>query len=446
MGGAGARVQFHCAELFGRERASRRGPRYLPAMITDPTAVFFLLAACVTLALLLEARTKIFGALGSALLGILFGMLLSNLGIIPGVSPVYDFLGGPAVSAGIVLILLTVDVRSVVQAGPRMLGAFALGAVGTVVGASLAALLVADAIGPETWKLAGQYTATYTGGGVNFAAVGAALDTSGELFAAGIAADVTMTAIWMATCLTVPVVFAARRRGRATPIGTEAATTTHLHAASGTLDGVEGAGESAQSGTAGSPGRVDDAAPTLHQMLYSSVGAIELADLALMATIVLGTLGLSDWLGGVAAPVPSVLFLTTIALLLAQIPRVRDMNGAGVIGNYLVLIFLASNGAMSVLANIVAIGPPIVYFAAITVFTHGTIIFVIGRLVGLDLPTLAVASQANVGGPASAMALATARGYSDRLLPGVAVGLVGYAAGNYVGLAVATVLRGVLGG
>jgi uncharacterized membrane protein len=57
-----------------------------------------------------------------------------------------------------------------------------------------------------------------------------------------------------------------------------------------------------------------------------------------------------------------------------------------------------------------------------------------------------VASQANVGGPASAIALATARGYTDRLLPGMAVGLLGYAVGNYSGLAIASLMRGVLGG
>ncbi len=382
-------------------------------MITDPGLVFFLLAACVAVALALEARTRVFGALGSALLGILFGMLLSNLGVIPGQSPAYDFLGGPAVSAGIVLILLTVDVKSVAKAGPRMFAAFSLGGVGSALGASVAAVLLADAIGPETWKLAGQYTATYTGGGVNFAAVGAALDTSGELFTAGIAADVTMTAIWMATCLTVPVVFAGIGGGRRTVPATEP---------------------------------VEHEGPSLHRMLYSSVGAIELSDLAMMAVIVFGTLGASAWLGSVLAPLPSVLFLTTIALILAQIPAVRAIHGTGVIGNYLVLLFLASNGAMSVLANIVVIGPPIVYFAAITVGVHGVVIFVVGRLVGLDLPTLAVASQANVGGPASAMALATAREYHDRLLPGVAVGLLGYAAGNYLGLGVAAVLRGMISG
>lgn len=390
-------------------------------MINDPVAVFFLLALCVVVALELEARTRVFGSLGSALLGILLGMLLSNLGVIPGESPAYDFLGGPAVSAGIVLILLTVDLRTVAKAGPKMLAAFTIGGIGAAIGASVAAVLLADAIGPETWKLAGQYTATYTGGGVNFAAVGDALDTSGDLFAAGIAADVTMTAIWMATCLTVPVIFASRGDAAAEPAAAS-----------------EAAGDR----------RSDDAeaddADQLYKSLYSSIVAIELRDLGLLAMIVLGTLGFSGWLGETLAPIPSVLFLTTIALILAQIPAVRGLRGAGVIGNYLVLLFLASNGAMSVLANIVVIGLPIVLFAALTVGIHGIVIFGVGRLFGIDWPTLAVASQANVGGPASAMALATARGYTDRLLPGVAVGLLGYAAGNYLGLAVADVLRSVL--
>jgi uncharacterized membrane protein len=151
-------------------------------------------------------------------------------------------------------------------------------------------------------------------------------------------------------------------------------------------------------------------------------------------------------LGDLLAPIPSVLWLTTIALLLAQVPHIKRLKGAGVIGNYIVLLFLASNGARSVIANIIEVGPPIVYYALITVGIHGLVIFGVGRLVGLDLKTLAVASQAAVGGPASAMALATARGYTDRLLPGVAAGLLGYAAGNYLGLVVASVLRGVLAG
>ena len=43
------------------------------------------------------------------------------------------------------------------------------------------------------------------------------------------------------------------------------------------------------------------------------------------------------------------------------------------------------------------------------------------------------------------MAMASARGYASKLLPGVAVGLLGYAFGNYSGYAIAQIMRGILG-
>ena len=94
------------------------------------------------------------------------------------------------------------------------------------------------------------------------------------------------------------------------------------------------------------------------------------------------------------------------------------------------------------IANIFVIGPAVFYFAAITVAVHGVVIFGVGSLLRIDLATLAVASQANVGGAASAIALASARGYVDRLLPGVAVGLLGYAVGTYSGLGIYLLLSG----
>jgi uncharacterized membrane protein len=378
-------------------------------VITDPTAVVAVLAAIVAVALLLERRWRLFRAFGAAFVGILFGMILSNTGVLPGASPAYDFLVGPAVSAGIVLILLSVDVRTIVKAGPKMLAAFAIGAVGSVVGAAVAALTLARQIGPETWKLAGQYAATYTGGGANFAAVGAALGTSGDLFSAGVAADVIVTAVWMAICLTAPVVLV-RARG----IKSEEAV------------------ERPDVGEAG--GR-----------LYATVGNVDITDLALLAVIVLGTLWVSAMLGRAFSAFPSILWLTTIALILAQFPQVSRIRGAGVIGNWLVLLFLASNGAKSVVANIVAVGPSVMWFALVTVGVHGVIQFGLGMLARLDPRTLAVASQANVGGSASALALASARGWTADLLPGIAVGLLGNAVGNYIGIAVAAVARGWLG-
>ncbi len=383
-------------------------------MISDPFAVFLVLAAVVYIAIWLENHVAVFRSLGAALVGILLGLVLSNIGVLPGTSPAYQFLMGTGVNVGIALILLSVDLRSIVQAGPRMLAAFGIGAFGTAAGAITGGLLLSGLVGPETWKLAGQFTGTYTGGGVNFAAIGRELGTSSDLFAAATAADVIVTAAWMAACLAVPVLLG---RGRA----------------SDREDPV-------------SPASAPTRGFTLERTLHSSIRAVQLSDAAALVTIALGGVWVADQLASLVPILPEVLWLTTIVLIVAQIPAIKALTGSAVFGNYLVLLFLASNGARSVIATLVAVGPPVFYYAITTVAIHGVVIFGLGRLVRLDVGTLAVASQAAIGGAASAMALSSARGYSDALLPGVAVGIFGYAVGNYSGFAVAALMRGLLGG
>ena len=62
----------------------------------------------------------------------------------------------------------------------------------------------------------------------------------------------------------------------------------------------------------------------------------------------------------------------------------------------------------------------------------------------IEARILAVASQANIGGATSAMALASARGMPNLILSGVAVGMLGNALGNYCGLLIASLVRGAL--
>ena len=395
-------------------------------MISDPIAVGALLAAVVWASVRLEERFALVRSLSSALVAILAAMVLSNLGVIPGNSPTYDFLFGPGVMAGIALIMLSVDLRSVLRAGPTMLAAFGIGAAGSAVGAVVAALVFGRVVGPEAWKLGGQYTGTYIGGGMNFAALARAFDTSPDLFTAATASDVIVTALWMMACLAVPVLL---RRPRLEQAAAPPAA-LRRQAADASATAVPAAG---------------DQAATLERALQSSVRPVPLRDAAALIAITLGALWLSGRLADLV-PLPQVLWLTTIALIAAQFPGVKALAGSGLWGNYLMLLFLASNGARSVIHDIFVVGPPVFYFAATTVAVHGLIIFGAGMLLRFDLGTLAVASQANVGGPAAGMAMASARGYADRVLPGVAVGLLGYAGGTYVGYLVGIMLRGWIGG
>lgn len=402
-------------------------------MISDPVAVLVVLAAVVWLAVQLEERYRLFRSLGSALVGILAAMVLSNAGVIPGQSSTYEFLMGPAVSVGIALILFSVDVRTVFSAGPKMLIAFAIGAAATAVGATVGALAWAPSVGEETWKLAGQFTGTYTGGGMNFAALGQALDTSPDLFTAATAADVIVTAFWMATCLSAPLLLG---RGGGASRSAETREKEPAQVVATVPQNERTDTETPASGPT----------DTLEKALFGTGRALRLTDVSALVVLAVGAVTVAGWLGDRLPGLPEVLWLTTLSLALAQVPAVKRVAGAAMLGNYLVLLFLASNGARSVVANIFDVGPAVFYYAATTVAIHGAIIFGVGRLVGLDAGTITVASQANVGGAASAMAMASARGYAEKLLPGVAVGLLGYAVGNYTGFAVAQLLRGVLGG
>ena len=379
-------------------------------MITNPLTIFFVLATVVFVSLLLEKRIGLFRSLGAALTGILVGMLLSNIGLLPGNSPTYDFLMGTGVNLGIALILLSVDLRSVIQAGPKMLAAFGIGAAGTAIGAITGGLLLSGLVGPETWKLAGQFTGTYTGGGANFAALGRAFDTSPEMFSAATAADVIVTAVWMAACLAVPVLLGRPKQSQE-PIPDSSSEKKQV---------------------------------TLERTLNDSVRPVSILDTATLVMIAVGAVWGADLLARLMPFFPAVLWLTTLVLILAQVPAVKSLAGSALFGNYLILLFLASNGARSVIATMVAVGPPVFYYAIITVAVHGIVIYGFGRLARIDLATLSVASQANVGGAASAIAIAGARGYSKQLLPGVAVGLLGYAVGNYFGFMVGALMRGML--
>ena len=67
----------------------------------------------------------------------------------------------------------------------------------------------------------------------------------------------------------------------------------------------------------------------------------------------------------------------------------------------------------------------------------------LGRAFGLTLPELLIASNANLGGPTTAAAMAAAKGWSALVTPAVLVGTLGYVVATFSGVAVANLLRAI---
>lgn len=385
-------------------------------MIDGPLALSATVAAVAAVGFWLESRFPWAEKLGASLLVIALGAVLSNLGLVPASSAVYGAVYGPVTSLAIVWLLLAVDLRDLRAAGPRMLGAFALAVAATTVGALTAVVLFGEAVGEETWRLAGTMVGTYSGGSLNFAAVGRAVELPESLFTAAAAADNVMTAVWMVATLLLPAWLA--RFYPAAPPAPDPAP-------GGTGEGPGGAGEEGrrrQGLLDGVPFHVPDVAALLAVGLILHVAAETVAR-------------------EVPLPIPSVVWLTTFALAVAQLPPVRRLQGAFHLGTLALNLFFVVIGIGSRVAEILSVGLEIFYFTATVVLIHGVLVFVTARFARLDVETTAVASQAAVGGPSTAMALAIARGRPALALPGVMVGLLGYAAGNYLGLAVAHLVR-----
>ncbi len=363
---------------------------------------------------------------GTALIVILVTAVIANLGLIPTTSteaapvPVYDEIFGTVAPLAIVWLLLKVNLRDILKAGVPIISLFVIGSLGTVAGVLVGMWVVngPDRIGPMYHALGGMFTGTYTGGSVNFNAVAIEYDMMREavLFGGAAAVDSIMTTIWMAATIALPRVLRplwARRAGDRTPV---VAREVDL--------GVE------------------EDTENLHPV-----------DLALVLAIGFGTLWASNvsavWLGGLGVDVPSIIILTVIALALAQIPAVATLAGSrtlGLFGVYLFLCVIRAFCDIGALAEIGGLGMTLLVFTFVLVVVHGTITFGAAWVLRLDVDIAAVASQANVGGGTSALALARSLGRSDLVLPAVLIGSLGTALGTFLGFLVArSLLPGLFG-
>lgn len=381
--------------------------------------ILAVLASCVVLSELLVRHTWLRHA-GTALVVIVVTAIVANLGIIPtssGDQPVYNVLFREGAWIAIFWLLLQVHLREVLRAGWPMIALFLLGSGGTVAGV-IAGMAVIDGphrIGEAAAVLGGMFTGTYTGGSTNFIAIASHYEMKdGLVLAAANAVDAAMTTVWMAVTLLVP-----RLLTRAAP-------------------GLESPGSAAA--------RAIVAAEEETLAEHDDTETVNPLDLALLFALGAFAVWLSD---GAAAfldqhlglTVPPILILTTLALALAQVPAVGRLRGAKVLGMLGVYLFLAVIGALCDFASLRAsgsLGLSILGMVTVILIVHGVVVFGAAKLLRLDPDVAAVASQANVGGGTTALALARSLGRPDLVVPGILVGSLGTALGTYLGLLVTT--------
>lgn len=354
---------------------------------------------------------RLFGYLPPLIFIYLTPVVLSNSGVLPTSSPVYDSMSKLVLPMMLVLLLLKVNVGGAVRVLGRGVGVMLFGTLGVMVGAPIGLWLVKGWLGPEAWKAFGVLAGSWIGGTGNMAAVSEMIDAGGTEFGLAVIGDSTIYLLWL------PILLGSKKFAErfAKFTGVE-----HDR-----LDRMEAAAAAEQTETKA------PTTPDLLSLVCIALLATWLAELlAGMLPVVDPYLSAGTW---------RMLLITTIGIGLSFTP-LSKIPGSHELGMALVYLFVARMGALAELDRTASQALPFLAGATIWIFIHGAFCLLGAKILKVDVHTAAIASAANIGGAASASVVASH--HQESLVPAsILMALMGYAIGNFAAYFTALLCR-----
>jgi uncharacterized membrane protein len=364
-----------------------------------------------------RAFSKIFHYLPAPFWCYFVPMCLASFGLLPEKSGVYSFLTTYLLAACLILLLLNINLPSILRLGPTALGAMGVGSVGIAAGAIFSYAIFGRWLPEDTWKSVGALSASWTGGSINMLAVKEGLQTPEEVFAPMVIVDTVVTYTWMAVMIALS--------------GFQNRWDAWVRADRSLLEDVMRRLGSPESGpTPGAP-----RSSPLHAVwligasLLIGAGCLWLAR-KLPAS---GVLNVSGW---------AFLMVTAIGILLSFTPASQlERYGASRWGYLCLYLLLAAIGSRARLQHIIQ-APLFIAMAVPWVLIHAGLLALYGRLRRVPMFFLATASQANIGGTASAPIVAGI--YQPRLASiGLLLAIAANVFGTYAGYLIAYACRSI---
>jgi uncharacterized membrane protein len=406
--------------------------------IANDAVVLGLLA--VTLAGILYAASlpqfkKFFTFVPSLLLCYFIPAAFNSLGIVDGeASNLYFVASRYLLPASLVLLCLSIDLKGIYNLGPKALIMFFAATIGIVIGGPIALWTVGQ-FNPEVfggdspeamWRGLSTVAGSWIGGGANQAALKEISDTMDQQFSIMLIVDVFVANLWMPFLL-----YGASR--------TEAID-KWLKADSSAVNELKTKVEAYSASIARIPSFTD-----LMVVVGIAFGCVAISHIVADTASV----GIHDWFAGILATNPGsfvkflsslekgffwIVVIATVLGVALSFTKASKYEGAGAskMGSLFLYILVATIGMKMDVAALIenwSTYSSAIIIGLIWMFVHIVVLVVVARVIKAPFFFVAVGSQANVGGAASAPIVASA--FSPALAPvGILLAVLGYAVGT----------------
>ena len=376
---------------------------------------------------------KFYTFVPSLLLCYFIPSIYATLGWIdPSESQLYYVASRYLLPASLVLLTLSIDLKAVLNLGWKAIAMFVTGTLGIVLGGPIAMLLVAmidpsilQASSPdnEIWKGLATVAGSWIGGGANQTAMLEVYQPSSSLFSAMVTVDIIIANLWLAFLIYGAGI--SEKIDRWLVSDTSAITSLRK--------------------------QVQD-----YQEKIKRIPS--LFDLMKILAVAFGITAIGHVIGDSLAPwitenaprlrefsLDSAFFWIVVTAttggLLVSFTKLRELEGAGAskLGSLFLYILVMTIGLKMDLTAFVE-EPSYFLIGIIWILIHVILLLVVAKFIKAPLFFVAVGSQANVGGAASAPIVASA--FHPALAPvGVLLAVLGYALGTYGAYATAEIMR-----
>jgi uncharacterized membrane protein len=339
------------------------------------------------------------------------GTLLSNLHVTAFSSTVADFIGQYVVAAAIPLLMIKADLKKIfVESGKVMLG-FGAACTGIVIGVLIGYYTL------QPWhvsaNVAGVYAGGFIGGTISLVAVANAVGMSASDLSVATGASMIPSVLGLMTLVSLPTWGLVQR-----------------------LFPQKIAGGTAEDAPAdGMPGAVPEF--RLTHISGALAMTISICALSRLLADLVGSLSHHD------QGQYKILYVTVLTVVVANIfpTQLRRLRGEFELGMIFMYMFFAMIGLgtdiTTFLNNAVSLFFYVIIFLAIGI----TITMILCKFMRLNMAEAVTGCGAAIVGPAATVAVVAGKGWYSMVTPAVMTGILCHVVGNFVGIAVATLLR-----